>query len=253
LNVDFGRTADDYRRHRAGFPARLFDRLNALGIGRPGQTILDLGTGTGSMARGFARQGATVTGLDISEEMLTAARRISAEEGLSITYHRVPAENTGLSARTFDAISAGQCWHWFDRPAAVREVKRLLKPDGRLVIAHFDWLPLPGNVAAATENVICSFNSAWRMGGGSGIYPDWFADVREFSGIESFTFDLPVSYSHAAWRGRIRASSGVGGSLAPGEVEAFDDALRARLLDEYPEDPLVVPHRCFALVATGPP
>ena len=252
MDVDFGRAADDYLLHRAGFPTGLFDRLGAVGIGYPGQMILDLGTGTGSLARGFAGRGATVTAVDISERMLAAARRISAEEGRTIDYRLAPAEDTGLPAGAFDVVSAGQCWHWFDRPAAAREVQRLLKPGGRLVIAHFDWIPLPGNVVAATEDLISSFNPSWSFGGGIGVHPEWFRDVADFDMIESFTFDVPVLYSHEGWRGRIRASAGVGGSLDPYGVAEFDSALRKRLLVDYPADPLVIPHRCFALLATRP-
>ena len=58
MHVDFGRTAEDYARHRAGFPEQLFERLTARGIGCAGQRVLDLGSGTGSLARGFARRGA---------------------------------------------------------------------------------------------------------------------------------------------------------------------------------------------------
>jgi SAM-dependent methyltransferase len=253
MEVDFGRAADDYVRYRAGFPTGLFDRLSGFGIGRPGQAILDLGTGTGSLARGFAGRGATVTALDISEQMLAAARRLSDEEGRTIDYRLAPAEDTGLPAGTFDVVSAGQCWHWFNRPAAVREVQRLLKPGGRLVIAHFDWIPLPGNVVAATEDLIRSFNPLWSFGGGIGVHPEWFRDVGEFDRIESFTFDVPVIYSHAGWRGRIRASAGVGGSLDSDGVAEFDAALGRMLMAEYPDDPLAVPHRCFALLGTGPP
>ena len=50
MEVDFGRTAADYARHRAGFPEELFERLAARGIGRAGPRILDLGSGTGSLA-----------------------------------------------------------------------------------------------------------------------------------------------------------------------------------------------------------
>ena len=57
MGVDFGKTADDYAAHRAGFPRALFDRLAAMGIGRSGQRLLDLGTGTGTLARGFAGGG----------------------------------------------------------------------------------------------------------------------------------------------------------------------------------------------------
>ncbi len=253
MDVDFGRTVDDYLQHRAGFPQRLFDRLNRFGIGLPGQRILDLGTGTGSLARGFARYGATVKGVDISEEMLVAARRVTGEEGLTVDYFRAPAEDTGLPAGSFDVISAGQCWHWFDRPAALKEVARLIKPGGRLVIAHFDWIPLPGNVVAATEDLVRMFNPSWTFGGGIGIHAEWFTDVREYEDTESFSFDVPIAYSHEQWRGRIRASAGVGGSLNPAEVAQLDAALRRRLAADYPADPLTIPHRCFTILATRPP
>jgi len=74
MNPDFGATSKDYARHRAGFPDSLFERLATFGIGLPGQRIVDLGTGTGTLARGFARRGCRVIGIDISEAMLQAAR-----------------------------------------------------------------------------------------------------------------------------------------------------------------------------------
>lgn len=52
--IDWGRTSADYAEHRPGPPARLFDMLAALGIGTPGQRVLDLGTGTG-LARASSR------------------------------------------------------------------------------------------------------------------------------------------------------------------------------------------------------
>ena len=192
-------------------------------------------------------------GLDISAEMLAAAQRVSREEGLDVAYRQAPAEDTGLPSGYFDVVSAGQCWHWFDRSVATREVQRLLKPEGRLIITHFDWQPLPGNVVEATEELIRSFNPSWSMGGGAGIYPAWFADVAAFREIESFTFDLAVEYHHEAWRGRIRASSGVGGSLEPEAVAGFDGELATLLRDRYPQDPLAIPHRSFTLMATRPP
>ena len=55
--VDFGKTAHDYGKHRAGFPEVLYTRLAENGIGERGQRIVDLGTGTGALGRGFARFG----------------------------------------------------------------------------------------------------------------------------------------------------------------------------------------------------
>lgn len=53
---DWGRTSDDYATYRPGPPDSLFRRLAEFGVGRPGQRILDLATGTGVMPRGLARQ-----------------------------------------------------------------------------------------------------------------------------------------------------------------------------------------------------
>ncbi len=254
MHVDFGRTAEDYARHRAGFPEELFERLAARGIGRPGQRVLDLGSGTGSLARGFAGRGARVTALDISEDLLTQARALAAAEGVEIETLRAPAEDSGLPAKSFDVVSAGQCWHWFDRPRVAAEVLRLLVPGGALAICHFDWLPLPGNVVTATEAAIEAHNPAWSYGGCDGFHPACLGDaaLAGFGDIETFSFDVLVAYSHEAWRGRIRASAGVGGSLSPEAVAAFDSALAAILAAEFPEQPLQVPHRCFAMTATAP-
>lgn len=69
MNPDFGLTSKDYARHRAGFPDSLFERLATFGVGIKGQSVVDLGTGTGSLARGFARRDCRVIGIDPAEEM----------------------------------------------------------------------------------------------------------------------------------------------------------------------------------------
>ena len=252
--VDFGRTAEDYGRHRAGFPAALFDRLQAAGEFEAGARVLDLGTGTGSLGRGFARRGCDVVGLDRADTLLGEARRLDAEAGVSVEYVVGRAEATGLPAASFDLVSAGQCWHWFDRPRAAREAQRLLRAKGGLLIAHFDWLPLPGNVVEATERLVEAHNPAWTLGGSTGLHPGALTDaaVAGFRSIESFSFDVAVPYSHEGWRGRIRASSGVGAALSEEAIAAFDRAHAELLAERFPSDPLSIPHRVFAMHAVAP-
>ncbi len=253
-NIDFGQTAKDYGKHRAGFPEPFFERLSDFGIGLAGQRILDLGTGTGSLARGLARRGSRVTGLDPAAPLLGQARQLDQQADVFIGYLIATAERTGLAANSFEVVTAGQCWHWFDRPRAAREVRRLLGPEGRLAIAHFDWLPLPGNMVEATEQLIERHNPAWQMGGGTGFYPAWPGDVAAagFQKIETFSFDLPAPYTHQTWRGRIRASAGVAASLPPEQVARFDAELGRLLAERFPADPLEVPHRVFAVICERP-
>jgi len=118
------------------------------------------------------------------------------------------------------------------------------------VIAHFDWIPLPGNVADLTEKLIEKHNPKWKLGGSLGIHPRCLADMAlsGFRRLETFSFDLDVAYSHEAWRGRIRASAGVGASLSPEGVIVFDRELQALLAEKFPQEPLAVLHRVFAAI-----
>ncbi len=249
MAVDFGRTASDYARYRAGFPDRFFDRLFHDRIVAKGDRVLDVGTGTGTVARGLALRGCAVTGLDPSRALLEQAKNLDREAGVEIRYVESTAEQTGLPSGSFDVVTAGQCWHWFEPDKAAAEAHRLLAPGGRLVIAHFDWLPLPGNVVEATEKLIKEHNPRWDGDDGSGIHPRRFADLCQagFADIESFTFDISVPYSHEGWLGRIRASSGVGASLSPEAIASFDQAHRELLARNFPQSTLEIPHRVFAV------
>jgi hypothetical protein len=127
----------------------------------------------------------------------------------------------------------------------------VLRPGGRLVIAHFDWIAEPGSVVEMTEKLIEKHNPEWRWGGRDGRYPKWL-DVMQAAGFETeenFEFDQDVAYSHAAWRGRVRASAGVGASLPPVQIEAFDHEHRLALEIEFASEPLKAPHRVWALIA----
>ena len=212
---------------------------------------MDLGTGTGSLARLFAQHGCEVTGVDIAGPLLEQARRLDREACVDIAYVEGPAEVTGLPEDRFDVVSAGQCWHWFDRPAAAREVARLLVNGGSVVIAHFDWLPIEGNVVAATEEIILRYTPSWPFADRAGLYPPWLVDLQTagFTGIETFSFDVMASYSHEAWVGRVRASAPIAGTLDVNGVRACSQELTAMLHERFAEDPLAVPHRVWAVTA----
>ena len=78
--IDYGLAAEDYGAYRQGFPNAFFHRLQGLGVGLAGQRLLDLGTGTGLLAREFARRGCLVTGAGFSARLLAVAERVNKGE-----------------------------------------------------------------------------------------------------------------------------------------------------------------------------
>ena len=106
---------------------------------RPGERVLDLGTGTGSVALRAATvvgEGA-VTGHDISTDMLGVAKRRAVEHGVGgIQFREGGAEAIPAEDGSFDAVLACLSLMFvIDRAAAAMEIARVLRPGGRLVAA----------------------------------------------------------------------------------------------------------------------
>jgi enediyne biosynthesis protein CalE5 len=104
-----------------------------------GQQVLDLGTGTGSVAikaASLVMPGGNVTAIDISPEMLDLARQRSAALGLTnIEFLEGRSEELPVTGR-FDAVLASlSLMYVIDRAAAAREIARVLRPGGRFVAA----------------------------------------------------------------------------------------------------------------------
>jgi SAM-dependent methyltransferase len=244
--IDWGKTSNDYSTHRPGPPPSFYHRLAALGVGLPNQTILDLGTGTGALARQFARQGAIVSGIDISKEQVVAARALAVEENLRVDYVVGCAEQLPWQSSAFDIATANQCWLYFDKSKTIPELFRVLKPSGLLVTSHFSWLPRLDPIAKRTEELVLQFNPSWSAADWSGVIPACpkFAepvfDVRAM-----FYYDEPIQFTRETWRGRIRACRGVGASMPPEKVAEFDAAHDDLLIRIAPET-FTVLHRIDA-------
>jgi SAM-dependent methyltransferase len=244
--IDWSRTSLDYAEHRPGPPARLFDLLGALGVGLPQQRVLDLGTGTGLVARELARRGAVVSGIDSAAGQIDSARRSAAAEGLAIDFVVAAAEAVPFAAASFDVVIASQCWMYFDVEQTLAEMRRVLRPEGQLVITHFNWLPRVDPIARASEALVLGLNSAWQGADWSGRIasePAWTAGRATVEAM--FWFDADVPFTRASWRGRMRACRGVAATLAPAEVAAFDAALAA-WLDAHAAARFTVRHRIDA-------
>jgi ubiquinone/menaquinone biosynthesis C-methylase UbiE len=112
----------------------------------PGTVALDLCCGEGAWARELAATGAATYGIDLSEASLARARAASADQ-LNVPAFRVmDAEALAFPDATFDVIVASGCLHHVDLDRVYAEMRRVLKPGGRIMcneaLAHnplFQW------------------------------------------------------------------------------------------------------------------
>jgi demethylmenaquinone methyltransferase / 2-methoxy-6-polyprenyl-1,4-benzoquinol methylase len=125
----------------AGWRRRLVDAVPA----RPSQSVVDVASGTGLVARALAtRHGCRVTGVDQSREMLEVARRRTLDMPLAhlIDYVEASAERLPFEDASFDHLTVTYLLRYVDDPdATLRELVRVIRPGGTFASLEFGLPP----------------------------------------------------------------------------------------------------------------
>lgn len=135
----FGADPGRYDRTRPGYPKALIERIVAA---LPGRDVLDVGMGTGIVARQLGSAGCRVLGVEVDARMAEWAR----ERGLAVEV--AAFEGWDPVGRTFDAVVSGQSWHWVEPVAGAAKAAEALRPGGRLALFWNVFAP-PPDVAEA--------------------------------------------------------------------------------------------------------
>lgn len=144
---------------------------------KEGETILDLGCGTGELTMQLAATGAKVTGIDSAASMIESARQHYPE----VTFEVADATSFSLPV-TFDAVFSNATLHWIRQQEKVLDrIHRHLKPGGRLVLE----MGGKGNV----EDITGAMKTAMEKGGYT-FKPFWyFPSVGEYTSLlEEYDF-----------------------------------------------------------------
>ncbi|HST56722.1 MAG TPA: class I SAM-dependent methyltransferase [Solirubrobacteraceae bacterium] len=126
----------DIARHIENVATGLAD---AVGV-QPGHAVLDVATGSGNVALAAAQLGAEVTGLDLTPELLDAARARARETGLDVTWVEGDAESLPFDPDSFDRVTS--CFGAMFAPRhtqAANELLRVCRPGGTIGICA--WTP----------------------------------------------------------------------------------------------------------------
>lgn len=250
---DFGRTSEDYAKFRDIYPKNMYDKLIVFGIGKKGQKILDLGSGTAVLPVNMYHTGAEFTATDISENQIEFGRKIAKERKLdNINFKVCSAENTGFEDNTFDVVTAVQCFQYFNADKATKEIRRVLKPDGLFCKIFMDWLPFEDEVIGEMENHVLKYSPDWNGCGFEKFrysYPDWAENGFNIETIHSY--DVGLEFSKEEWIGRIKSCRGVGASLSKERITEFENEYRKRL-EKYDTDLLKLKHQIHIEIYKSP-
>ncbi len=136
----FASVARAYR-FRPPWPAEVFSRLLAL-LGDEPRRVLDLGCGTGAIARVLAPQVERVDAVDISAAMIVEGRALPGGDHPALRWIEAPAETASLEP-PYGIVTAGASLHWLDWHAVLPRLHGALTPRGRLVMLFDGQEPLP--------------------------------------------------------------------------------------------------------------
>jgi SAM-dependent methyltransferase len=229
--VGFARSADAYDRARPEYPAGAIAWLaERMGL-RSGRTVVDLAAGTGKLTRPLAATGAETIAIEPVAEM-RARIGPSAARALDGTAEAMP-----LPDASADAVTVGQAFHWFDGPAALAEIHRVLRPGGTLALV-WNRRPLDDPVHAAIERIIAPYHRD-EPRHRSGAWRAVFAATTLFGPLDERTFEHARPHDADALADRVGSTS---------FIAALDDEPRAQVIAQVralaADGPVDLPYVC---------
>jgi len=129
----FSTRVENYIKYRPSYPAAVLELMRAKCGLAATSTVADVGSGTGILTELLLETGATVFAIEPNKEMREAAERLLSDYGRFRSVNGT-AEATTLPQGSVDLMTASQAFHWFDVPKTRREVARVVKPRGWVVL-----------------------------------------------------------------------------------------------------------------------
>jgi len=155
--LEFTHQADAMSGHRLFTSGDVVDWFRDSVVASRGALVLDLACGPGIISAALAPYAQHVSGVDLTPRMIEHARERCSAAGLTNTeFQEASAEHLPFSADRFDSVVTRLSFHHFtDVPAVLSEIRRVLKPEGRLLIADIISSPNPAEAGLqdALENL----------------------------------------------------------------------------------------------------
>lgn len=239
--------------HLPDYPDALFDRLALLcGAGQAGQRVLDIATGTGSLARGFAHRGCFVAALDPADSLLDEAARRDRRAGVYVDYRTSGPYPLPFADRQLDLVCCGRAWDDFDRARVAEGILRALRPGGWVVLVGYAPLWSADGPVRACLEILRQRVPDWP-GPRHAARLEWLDDLHQvgFAQVQGQILDLAPRFGHESLANALLAQPGLPARLDAESHKSLQASLRRLLLRDFPTEPQPVPHRLWLALGQG--
>lgn len=169
----FDEVADEYDRHRPGYPDVLIDQACEVARLKPGSPVLEIGCGTGQLTRSLLARGLRVTAVEPGRRLITRARDHLADAG-EVQFVNARLQDASLAPAAFQAVFSASAIHWIDPDASWRTAADALVDGGTLALVSYFGLDDPRSASdqQALRDVLAR------------IAPELAADWPTYRGLE---------------------------------------------------------------------
>lgn len=208
----FTQTVDDYLKYRPTYPKEVLAVMQTkCGLSQE-SIIADVGSGTGFLTQLFLRHGNTVYGVEPNDAMRTAAEKYLKNYP---NFHSIngTAEETHLDAHTFDFVTVGTAFHWFDVEKTKHEFRRILKSPGWCLLV-WNVRDLNSPLINDYEKLITEYSTDYCTSRASEFDQTAVAEFFQPHPMHTAEFRNMQTFDWESFQGRLLSASY---SLRPGD------------------------------------
>jgi SAM-dependent methyltransferase len=228
----FSSRVENYVRFRPGYPPDVLELLRNECSLTPESIIADIGSGTGILTRIFLENGNRVFGVEPNDAMRQAGEESLARFTRFISI-AARAEASTLSDHSVDFVIAAQAAHWFDQPKARQEFRRILQPNGWVVLVWNERCTDTTPFLRAYEQVLIAFGTDYT----EVRHERTTENLSTFFGESPFQqhiFEMRQEFDYPGFEGRVLSSSYAPAAGHPNHLPMLRE-LR-RIFDQHKEN-----------------
>lgn len=203
----FSPRVDNYSKFRPSYPQAVISFLEARKILFKDSIIADFGSGTGILSELFLKNGNIVYGIEPNIDMRNVAK-VSLKKYQNFHSIDGSAEYSNIEDSCIDLITVGQAFHWFDQIKARKEFRRILKPQGYIVIIWNRRKRSGSRFLEAYEDLLLKYGTDYKKISNIQIdFENFYGKGKNCKGYKKEIFENFQLLDYPGLKGRLLSTS----------------------------------------------